>query len=34
LRRIHGGNMGIRDRPRAGNDLLRVVRDHLKRTRQ
>jgi glycosyltransferase involved in cell wall biosynthesis len=34
LRRIHGGNMGIRDRPRARTDLLRVLREHLKRTRQ
>jgi glycosyltransferase involved in cell wall biosynthesis len=34
LRRIHGGNMGIGDRPQARTDLLRVVRDHLERTRQ
>jgi len=34
LRRIHGDNLGIRDRGRARLDLLRVVRDHLSRTRQ
>jgi glycosyltransferase involved in cell wall biosynthesis len=34
LRRIHGDNVGIRDRGRARLDLLRVVRDHLNRTRQ
>ena len=34
LRRIHDGNMGVRDRPRARADLLSVVRDHIKRTRQ
>ena len=33
LRRIHGGNLGIRDRPTARRDLLRVVRDHHKRKR-
>jgi glycosyltransferase involved in cell wall biosynthesis len=33
-RRIHGGNMGIRDRPRARTDLLRVVRDHVARKRR
>ena len=31
LRRIHDGNMGAIDR-RARADLLRVVRDHIKRT--
>jgi glycosyltransferase involved in cell wall biosynthesis len=34
LRRIHGGNMGIRDRPAARRDLLRVIRDHLERVRR
>jgi glycosyltransferase involved in cell wall biosynthesis len=34
LRRIHGDNLGIRDRGTARVDLLRVVRDHLNRTRQ
>jgi glycosyltransferase involved in cell wall biosynthesis len=34
LRRIHGDNMGIRERGAARVDLLRVVRDHLNRTRQ
>ena len=34
LRRIHGDNMGIRERGAARADLLRVVRDHLNRTRQ
>jgi glycosyltransferase involved in cell wall biosynthesis len=34
LRRIHGENMGIRDRLKARADLLRVVRGHLKRKRQ
>ena len=33
LRRIHGANLGIRDRSRARVDLLRVIRDHHKRTR-
>lgn len=32
LRRIHGGNMGILDRPQARGDLLRVIRDHHLRT--
>ena len=31
LRRIHGANLGIRDRSRAQVDLLRVIRDHHKR---
>ena len=31
LRRIHGDNIGIRDRPTARSDLLRVIRDHRKR---
>ena len=31
LRRIHGDNLGIRDRPAARADLLRVVRDHNRR---
>ena len=34
LRRIHGDNIGVRDRTRARSDLLRVVRDHLKRSQQ
>ncbi len=34
LRRIHGSNMGSRDRPRARADLLSVVRDHVKRSRR
>jgi glycosyltransferase involved in cell wall biosynthesis len=34
LRRIHGENMGIRDRARAQVDLLHVVRAHLNRKRQ
>jgi glycosyltransferase involved in cell wall biosynthesis len=29
LRRIHGGNMGIRERTTANVDLLRVIRDHV-----
>jgi glycosyltransferase involved in cell wall biosynthesis len=33
LRRIHGDNMGIRERAGARDDLLRVVRDHLRRKR-
>jgi glycosyltransferase involved in cell wall biosynthesis len=33
LRRIHGRNLG-RDRPTARRDLLRVIRDHHRRTRQ
>lgn len=33
LRRIHGSNLG-RDRPTARRDLLRVIRDHHRRTRQ
>lgn len=32
-RRIHGTNLG-RDRPTASRDLLRVIRDHHRRTRQ
>ena len=32
LRRIHGDNIGIRDRPTARNDLLRVIRDHTEAT--
>jgi len=32
-RRIHGGNMGIRDRVAARRDLLRIVRDHHARNR-
>jgi glycosyltransferase involved in cell wall biosynthesis len=31
LRRIHGANLGIRDRSRARVDLLQVIRDHHKR---
>jgi glycosyltransferase involved in cell wall biosynthesis len=31
LRRIHGANLGMRDRPGARIDLLRVIRDHHKR---
>ena len=34
LRRIHGENMGVRDRARAQVDLLHVVRAHLNRKRQ
>ncbi len=34
LRRVHGENMGLRDRSRARRDLLRVVRDHHRRKRQ
>jgi len=34
LRRIHGDNFGIRDRATARGDLLRVIRDHHKRTRR
>ncbi len=33
LRRIHGDNMGLRERPEARDDLMRVLRDHLKRKR-
>ncbi|MGH6825076.1 glycosyltransferase family 2 protein [Methyloceanibacter sp.] len=33
LRRIHGSNLGSRDRPNARRDLLRVIRDHHRRTR-
>lgn len=33
LRRIHGDNLGIRGRDEARGDLLRVVRDHLRRNR-
>jgi glycosyltransferase involved in cell wall biosynthesis len=33
LRRIHGANLGIRDRSGAQVDLLRVIRDHHKRVR-
>jgi hypothetical protein len=33
LRRIHGDNVGIRQRPEARGDMLRVIRDHIKRTR-
>jgi len=31
LRRIHGDNIGIRERPGLSDDLLRVIRDHRKR---
>ena len=31
LRRIHGDNLGIRDRPRANVDMFQVLRDHLDR---
>lgn len=34
LRRMHGDNLGIRDRDRARQDMLQVVRDHLSRTRK
>jgi glycosyltransferase involved in cell wall biosynthesis len=34
LRRIHGDNLGSRDQPNARRDLLRVIRDHHRRTRQ
>jgi hypothetical protein len=34
LRRIHGDNLGSRDRPNARRDLLRVIRDHHTRTRR
>jgi len=34
LRRIHGDNLGIRDRDQGRDDLLRIVRDHIKRRRQ
>jgi glycosyltransferase involved in cell wall biosynthesis len=34
LRRIHGDNLGSRDRPNARRDLLRVIRDHHRRTHQ
>ena len=34
LRRIHGENIGASDRIRARSDLLRVVRDHLKRSQR
>lgn len=33
LRRIHGGNMGIRDRETAKADMLKILRDHHRRTR-
>jgi hypothetical protein len=34
LRRIHSDNLGSRDQPNARRDLLRVIRDHHRRTRQ
>jgi hypothetical protein len=34
LRRIHGANLGSRDRSNARRDMLRVIRDHHRRTRQ
>ena len=33
LRRVHGDNMGIKDRPRARDDLLQTIRDHVRRNR-
>jgi glycosyltransferase involved in cell wall biosynthesis len=33
LRRIHGNNVGIRERSTASADLLRVIRDHVQRKR-
>ena len=33
-RRIHGDNMGVRDRGTARTDMLRVIRDHHNRTRR
>ncbi|HWA44639.1 MAG TPA: glycosyltransferase [Hypericibacter adhaerens] len=33
-RRIHGENMGVRDRGTARTDMLRVIRDHHNRTRK
>jgi hypothetical protein len=32
LRRIHGDNLGIRQRSKMRGDLLRVIRDHWKRS--
>lgn len=34
LRRVHGDNMGIRAGSEAQRDLMRVMRDHLRRTRR
>lgn len=33
LRRVHGTNMGVRDKTRGRQDLLRVVREHRERSR-
>jgi glycosyltransferase involved in cell wall biosynthesis len=33
LRRIHGDNLGVRERAGAREDMLRVIRDHMKRKR-
>lgn len=33
-RRVHGDNMGLRDRGTARTDMLRVIRDHHNRTRR
>jgi glycosyltransferase involved in cell wall biosynthesis len=33
LRRIHGENVGIRQRPEARGDMLRMIRDHIHRKR-
>jgi hypothetical protein len=33
LRRVHGANLGVRDVTRGRQDLLRIVRDHHRRSK-